>query len=102
MKDTHVLCVVGIIGLLTITAVFIGYATNTLPHYKQRVITTSPPTVDTIQATSTPTTELSPNTLVEKKKTCDCCKKRLEKLREHLEKLGEQKKSTKNVKNTAE
>ena len=102
MKDTHVLCAVGIIVLLTITAIFIGYATNTLPQYKQRVITTSPPTVDTIQATSTATTELSPNIPVEKKKTCDCCKKRLEKLRENLEKLWEQKKSAKNAKSTAE
>ena len=82
MKDTHVLVLVGIIALIAIAAVFVGYATDTLPKHTQRVITTAPPvTSDTAETVNV--------AAARKKKTCGCCKERMEKLRKHLEKLGE-------------
>ena len=52
MKDTHVLCAAGLLTLIAIATVFIGYATDTLPQHKQTVITTSPPyTTGTMQGT---------------------------------------------------
>lgn len=47
MKDTHVLCAACVIALVAITAVFIGYATGTLPQHKQRTIKMFLPTQDT-------------------------------------------------------
>lgn len=82
MKDTHVLALVGTLALIAIAAVFVGYATDTLPKHTQRVITTAPPV-------SPDTEEKATLAAAPKKKTCGCCKERMEKLRHHLEKLQE-------------
>ena len=92
MKDTHVLCTAGIIALLAIVAVFIGYATDTLPQSKQRVITISLP-AKAARISNIP---------VEKKRNCHCCQEGLKKLRDHLEKLREQEQAAKKNGNTPE
>lgn len=51
MKDTHVLCIACLLTLIAIAAVFVGYATNRLPMYTPRHITTAPPaTINSAQA----------------------------------------------------
>ncbi len=72
MKDTHVLCTVGIIAVLVIILIFVGYATDTLPQHTHRVITTSPP------ATGTP---------VAKKKDCHCCQVTPEEIQKRLREI---------------
>ncbi len=69
MKDTHVLIGACALALLAIVAVFIGYATDTLPHSATRVITPAMP------ASRTP---------VAKKKDCACCKVTREVLRARI------------------
>lgn len=65
MKDTHVLCIACILTLVAIASVFVGYATNRLPMYTPRHITTVPPaTIPAQAATDTPAV---------KKKVCSCC-----------------------------
>ena len=66
MKDTYVLCIACILALVAIVSVFVGYATNTLPMYTPRQITTAPP------ATMNPA-QAATDTLATKKKTCSCC-----------------------------
>lgn len=88
MKDTHVLCAACVIALIAITAVFIGYATDTLPQHKQRMIKTVLPAQDT--------------SVEVKKKNCSCCKMSLEKILEQIEKFREQRRITKRSKSTVE
>lgn len=69
MKDTHFLCAVFILGVVAISAVFVGYATGTLPtNASQQVSTTS-----TVKSA------------IKAKTGCNCCKARLNKFREFME-----------------
>ena len=85
MRDTHVLCAACILALVAITAVFIGYATDTLPHATYRVVTTSSPT----HVTSTGT--------MEKEKDCTCCADRMARFREYIEKARQQRLAAENM-----
>ena len=58
MKETHVIATACGIALIAIIAVFIGYATDTLPKHAPRVITSSLPTSEKSTA---------------KKRDCPCC-----------------------------
>ena len=69
MKDTHFLYIVLILGVVAISAVFVGYATGTLPTNAPQQVATTPTANSTIKA----------------KKGCNCCKARLEKFREFME-----------------
>ena len=84
MKDTHVFTAVCGLALLAIVSVFIGYATDTLPQQKQRVITTSSPSH---QGTVTETARGSTQKKAIPKKDCHCCSDRMEKLKEHLREM---------------
>ena len=75
MKDGHVLFTVIIIFIVAIFAVLVGYATDTLPTDTPRQITTAP----------------TGNIAVKTKKGCSCCKERLAKFREFMEKRKRQK-----------
>ena len=57
MKDTHILFTVIILTVVAISAVFVGYATDTLPTDTPRQIATAP----------------IGNTAVKTKKGCSCC-----------------------------
>ena len=69
MKDTHFLYTVFILGVVAIFAIFVGYATGTLPMNAPQ------------QVAITPTA----NSIVESKRGCNCCKARLAKFREFME-----------------
>ena len=58
MKETHVIATACGIALIAIIAVFIGYATDTLPKHAPRVITSSLPTSEKspVPTTDTPRT----------------------------------------------
>lgn len=89
MKDTHVLYAAGILALFAIICVFIGYATDTLPQHKQRVITISPSTTN-----ATPMTEGVPVPLpLAKKKNCQCCTKRATTFSEKMDTYIQRKKA---------
>ncbi len=66
MKDTHVIAAACSLALIAIVGVFIGYATDTLPKHKQRVITSSAPS-------SAP------------QKKCVCCVEKIKFIRKHME-----------------
>ncbi len=61
MKDIHGVIAACILALLAIIGVFIGYATDTLPQQKQRMITIAPDLTETTEP---------------KKKDCRCCTER--------------------------
>lgn len=88
MKDTHVLCAACVIALVAITAVLIGYATDTLPQHKQRTIKTALPAQDT--------------SVEVRKKDCSCCKMSREKVLEQIEKFREQRGIIKRSKSAVE
>lgn len=69
MKDTHFLCAAVVLAVVAIVAVFVGYATETLPTDALR------------QAATTPTGNVSNKS----EKGCNCCKERLAKFREFME-----------------
>lgn len=71
MKDTHFLCVIAVLAIVGLSAIFIGYATGTLPTYTPRQI-------EATTSTNEDTTNV--------KKGCSCCKEDLAKFREFLEK----------------
>ncbi len=75
MKDTHILFIVIMLAVVAIFAVFVGYATDTLPTNAPR------------QAESTPA-----NIIGKAKGGCGCCKQRLAKFREFME-MRERKKA---------
>ena len=77
MKDTYILFTVIILIVVAISAVFVGYATDTLPTDTPRQIATAP----------------IGNTAIKTKKGCSCCKERLAKFREFME-MRERKKAT--------
>lgn len=68
MKDTHLLTIACSLALIAIIAVFIGYATDTLPQQKQRAIITESPSPDKPIDTSKSPIE---------KEGCHCCKDRM-------------------------
>ncbi len=76
MKDTHILCTVITLAVVAIFAVFVGYATDTLPTNTPR------------QAEPTP----AGNIIGKAKGGCGCCKQRLAKFREFME-MRERKKA---------
>ena len=69
MKDTHFLYTIVVLGVVAISAVFVGYATDTLP-------TDTPG-----QVATTPSDKVTGKT----EKGCNCCKERLAKFREFME-----------------
>ena len=69
MKDTHFLYIVGILAVVSISVVFVGYATDTLPTNTPR------------QAAITP----ADNITIKAEGGCNCCKERLAKFREFME-----------------
>ena len=70
MKDIHFLYIIVVLAVIGISAIFIGYATGTLPTYTPRQIGT--------------TTAANENaTKVEK--SCGCCKEDLAKFKEFME-----------------
>lgn len=69
MKDTHFLGAAVVLAVVAIVAVFVGYATETLPTDAPR------------QAATTSTGNVSNKT----EKGCGCCKERLAKFREFME-----------------
>lgn len=70
MKDTHFLYTFVVLGVVAISAVFVGYATDTLPTDTPRQVATTP----------------SDNKLTGKtEKGCNCCGERLAKFREFME-----------------
>ncbi len=75
MKDKYVLFTVIILTVVAISAVFVGYATDTLPTDTPRQIATAP----------------IGNAAIKTKKGCSCCKERLAKFREFMEKRKRQK-----------
>lgn len=75
MKDIHVLFTVIMIVIVAISAVFVGYATDTLPTDAPRQIATAP----------------IGSTAIKTKKGCSCCNERLAKFREFMEKRKRQK-----------
>ena len=76
MKDTHILLTVIMLAVVAIFAVFVGYATDTLP-------TNTPQ-----QAEPRP----AGNIIGKTKDGCGCCKQRLAKFREFME-MRERKKA---------
>ena len=69
MKDTDFLYTIVILAAVAIVAVFVGYATETLPTNTPR------------QAATTPTGNVSNKA----EKGCNCCKESLAKFREFME-----------------
>lgn len=69
MKDTHFLYAVFILGVVAIFAVFVGYATDTLPTNTPQQMATTP----------------TANSIVNGKKGCSCCNANLAKFREFME-----------------
>ena len=69
MKDIHFLYAVLILGVVAISAIFVGYATGTLPTNASQQVSTTPTTNSTIKA----------------KRGCNCCKANLAKFREFME-----------------
>ena len=69
MKDAHFLHAITVFGIVAISVVFVGYATDTLPTDTPREMTT----------TSTD------NIIGEAEDGCGCCKQRLAKFREFME-----------------
>lgn len=75
MKDTHILFTVIMIAVVAIFAVFVGYATDTLPTNTPRQV------------------EPAGNIIGKAKGGCGCCKQRLAKFREFME-MRERRKAT--------
>ena len=71
MKDTHFLYIVAVLAIVGLSAIFIGYATGTLPTY-------TPRQVEMATSANEDTTNV--------KKGCSCCKEDLAKFREFMEK----------------
>ena len=69
MKDTHFIYAIVVLGIVAISAVFVGYATDTLPTDTPR------------QVAITPSGKVTDKT----EKGCNCCKERLAKFREFME-----------------
>ena len=94
MKDTHVLCLAGGIALLLIIAVFVGYATDTLPKHTPQQLTT----VST-QVLPDTTEKSIPATQSKKKKVCGCCSEKLDEFIKEMQKY-KRPKTTRDVKTT--
>ena len=71
MKDTHFLYIIAVLAIVGLSAIFIGYATGTLPTY-------TPQQVETATSANEDTANV--------KKGCSCCKEDLAKFREFMEK----------------
>ena len=69
MKDTHFLYTIVVLGVVAISAVFVGYATDTLPTNTPRRVATTPSGMITGKT----------------EKGCNCCGERLAKFREFME-----------------
>ena len=79
MKDTHFLYGVAILAVVGITAVFIAYATDTLPMHTPngRSISTIPP--------------------MKQKKSCSCCSKDLVEMLKKMEKQMQENKDISDI-----
>ena len=71
MKDTHFLYIIALLAIIGISVTFVGYATDRLPVYTPRQISTIP----SVNADST-----------NAKKGCGCCKEDLAEFKEFMEK----------------
>jgi len=85
MKETHLLYAVGILAFVAILAIFVSYATDTLPQQKQRVRITSPPTPTQKRGPVTNTARAATGKTSRKKKDCACCSENMEKLKAHFQ-----------------
>lgn len=85
MKETHILCAAGILAVIAIVAILIGYVTDTLPKHTQRVITISPPVTETPVITVNTANTSTPEAI---EKPCHCCDKTMAKLRSVVESIG--------------
>lgn len=105
MKDKYIFYIVCSFAVLTICAIGIGYATDTLPLYKQDVKTTPSSTIETTQISpeslETGTTKSQIANTPSKKKDCNCCKERMEKFRERMEKFRNRKTAARSTENTS-
>lgn len=86
MKDTHILFTVIMLAVVAIFAVFVGYATDTLPTNTPRQVEPRP----------------AGNIIGKAKGSCGCCKQRLAKFREFMEKRKRQKAAAQQKLDTAD